>query len=312
MSSRGEDHVYRIAGLPSESDSQESAKHILDQFFGSDGAQTTIRSLGAHPQRRGFMVAIAMFSPSPSQLQGGPSWRFQRTVWHCGRPINVILEIDTAFLGFTPLNLARGPESDVIDFVAVSGLSSHPFGSWKQRGGQFMWLVDDDEGFPSNVRALLYGYDTTLVNSQSFQDISDIGDRLAASLRGIRSQLTEATSFEPRPIVFIAHSLGGLVVKQAIHQMAKTDPMNARCVYGLVFFGTPHDGLLVEPWLRIVAGRPNQGFIEDLKVGSRVLQQLDQNFRDAIALPMMRAISVFETMTSTTAKVRSDSMLSKD
>jgi len=83
--------------------------------------------------------------------------------------------------------------------IAVSGLSSHPFGSWKEKNGSWMWLRDGLAKNPEGGRVLLYGYDTLLVGSDSVQDIDD---------------------YEPRPIVFIAHSLGGLAVKQAMHQAA--------------------------------------------------------------------------------------------
>ncbi|KAK3352416.1 ankyrin repeat protein [Lasiosphaeria hispida] len=302
MSASENDRAYRVAGFP-VGVSQVTAQAILAKFFDAD-IQATVRSLGPHPQTNSI-VAIVMVSRTPSRLQIGNAWRLEEVVTLDGKSVKVRLEIDTAFLGFTPLNTAQGDESDKIDCIVVSGLSSHPFGSWKQRGGRFMWLVDHDENAPSvppNVRALLYGYDTSLVGSESFQDVVDIGMRLASDIKGIRTQPAARESFEPRPIIFIAHSLGGLVVKEAICQLYKVDPMNAECVYGLVFFGVPHDGLLVEPWLRIIGKQPNHGLIEDLKANSRYLQRLNQRFKEAFVFSPMRVISVYETMTSKTAK----------
>lgn len=70
--------------------------------------------------------------------------------------------------------------------IAVSGLSSHPFGSWKRRNGHFMWLRDSLACHSSGVRVLLYGYDTTLIQSESFQDIADIGNKLGDFIKRIR------------------------------------------------------------------------------------------------------------------------------
>jgi hypothetical protein len=77
-----------------------------------------------------------------------------------------------------------------ISCIAVSGLSSHPFGSWKERGGQFMWLRDSLAREKNGVRVLLYGYDTSLVKSESFQDIDDIGNKLGDFIKRIRSPHT--------------------------------------------------------------------------------------------------------------------------
>ncbi len=295
------DRVFRISGIPTGL-SQETAGAVLDAVFQSGSRmETTVRSLGPHPQRDSYMVAIVTFSGTPHRLREGVSWQLTETVQHNGRPLQLYLEIDTGFLGFTPINTPIGDGSDRIDCIAVSGLSSHPFGSWKKRSGRFMWLVDDDAAVPSNVRMLLYGYDTSLVASESFQDVTDIAKSLAAAVQGIRP--SSEGPFEPRPIVFIAHSLGGLVVKEAICHMVKNDQRIAQCVYGLVFFGVPHNGLLVEPWLRIVDKRPNERLIADLKADSRYLQRLAQQFNQAFAFPNTRVVSIYETMTSRSAKV---------
>lgn len=71
--------------------------------------------------------------------------------------------------------------------IVVSGLASHAYGSWKSRNGDFMWLRDDATWRKPNVRVLLYGYDTTLVSSESFQTIENIGAELGGALSRIRS-----------------------------------------------------------------------------------------------------------------------------
>jgi hypothetical protein len=125
----GDMSVYRVAGLPAGI-SKQTARSIIDQFFVSE-TQMTIRSLGLHPQTNSI-VAISMFFPIPARLLQGSSWKLEQTVSDEGaaKPQLVQLEIDTHFLGFTPLNIvACDSDDNRIDCILISRLSSHPFGS---------------------------------------------------------------------------------------------------------------------------------------------------------------------------------------
>ncbi|KAK4443118.1 ankyrin repeat protein [Podospora aff. communis PSN243] len=255
--------AFRISGIPAELDSAAT--------------RSVVRSLGPHPQT-GYTVAIVTFSETPHRLRSGTSWELVETVKHSGKSLQLHLEIDANFLGFTPTNTPEGDEDNRVDCIAISGLSSHPFGSWKKRGGRFTWLVDDVSVVPPNVRMLLYGYNTSLVASESFQNVADIGQSLAADVQGIQP------------------SLGGLVVKEAICHMARINKGISQCVYGLVFFGVPHRGLLVEPWLQIVDKRPNEQLITALKPESCYLRRLTQDFGEVFTHPKSQVVSVYETM----------------
>lgn len=99
--------------------------------------------------------------------------------------------------------------------IAISGLGGHAFGSFKERNGEHMWLRDalpyditrEDNNTPIS-RVMIYGYDSSLQDSDSFQNLEDLGTSFHSSLRS----MVIAGSF--RPIILVAHSLGGLVVKE--------------------------------------------------------------------------------------------------
>lgn len=93
-----------------------------------------------------------------------------------------------------------------VSLIAISGLNGHAYGSFKQRGGSFMWLRDALPKDLSCARILIYGYDTSLVNSESFQNISDVGKRLRKAILDVRRR-------DNRRLIFIGHSLGGIVIK---------------------------------------------------------------------------------------------------
>lgn len=56
----------------------------------------------------------------------------------------------------------------------------------------------------------------------------------------------ERRSNDSRPVIFIAHSLGGIVVKEMLRRASRAGPDRFRKIYestsGIMFFGTPHGG----------------------------------------------------------------------
>lgn len=109
-----------------------------------------------------------------------------------------------------PVNLTDRPS-----IVSISGLGGHAFGSFKERDGNHMWLRDSlpcdlryENTTEPMARVMIYGYESGVRNSNSFQNLEDLATSFHSSLLA----LTRAPA--TRPIIFIAHSLGGLIVKQ--------------------------------------------------------------------------------------------------
>lgn len=86
------------------------------------------------------------------------------------------------------LAVKYGFANEMHSIIAVSGLSGHAFGSFKQRGGSFMWLRD---GLPKDLldtRVFIYGYDTQLQGSSSAQNLTDLGMSLQTALIDLLSK----------------------------------------------------------------------------------------------------------------------------
>lgn len=101
----------------------------------------------------------------------------------------------------------------MFSLIALSGLNGHAFGSFKAKGLDFMWIRDALAAEFPGCRLFIYGYDTTMVHSTSHQSILDLGSQLASSVEGLISATTTGSQ-SCRSLIFLGHSLGGLVVEQ--------------------------------------------------------------------------------------------------
>jgi hypothetical protein len=141
-----------------------------------------------------------------------------------------------------------------------------------------------------NARVLTYGYDTNIRHRfdapVSKSTVYDIGLDLLVSLEAERRS-------EPlRPLVFIAHSLGGIVVKEAIrkshgfqqHQSHLHKIYNSTAA--VVFFGTPHSGAdprsfihhIAEKVIQAAGFSVNEQIVQTLLPTSERLRELRDEF----------------------------------
>ncbi|KAI1461195.1 hypothetical protein F4805DRAFT_316356 [Annulohypoxylon moriforme] len=98
------------------------------------------------------------------------------------------LQYDSSFLGVTPLYDA-GDEA-MFDVIAIEGLGTNPFGTFRGPQGDEMWLRDYlPERFKS-CRILLYGYDSKVPGSKSNQSVQEIAGTCKTDILMFR-ELTE-------------------------------------------------------------------------------------------------------------------------
>ncbi|KAG9657518.1 hypothetical protein KCV03_g10181, partial [Aureobasidium melanogenum] len=136
--------------------------------------------------------------------------------------------------------------------VAVHGIGAHPDNTWCKnvapdgQDKQYVNWLENEEMLPSiapQARIMRYGYE-----SQWFGDNKSSTVRLRAST--IADQLLHELNFERedfphRPLIFVAHCFGGLVVLKALRQALDNQgkwPGVFTSTTGLVFFGTPFRG----------------------------------------------------------------------
>jgi len=226
------------------------------------------------------------------------------------RPSNRCWHVDKDFDGFTPL---CDSEDANVDIIAVTGLGGHALGSFRSMNGTSVWLRDFAPGAVPRARFITYGYDTAVVGSDNNQGVHELARTLLDRLVDFRNR----TQTQQRPLVFVCHSLGGVVLKEALVMSSKsTEPNHKKLLevtlmtFGLVFMGVPNLGLRHSQLETVVRGRPNESFVRDLLVKSdgepsQFLSYLTNEFSDLDrrrGLPF-EIISYYETVSSPTVVV---------
>ncbi|KAL9624502.1 MAG: hypothetical protein Q9160_001166 [Pyrenula sp. 1 TL-2023] len=189
----------------------------------------------------------------------------------------------------------------VVDIVLVHGLNGHPYNTWATHKPDVYW---PNELLPQTldqqrIRILTYGYDagvTAFTDGTSKDKIHNHAEHLAGKLVANRS-LKKALE---RPLIFVCHSLGGLVVKRClIYCKSVRHPHLERLrsiyvsTYGILFLGTPHNGSDIARWGTLLqsicsAMLPKKFFdssphlVEALRTNNETLQNINRLFVDII------------------------------
>jgi hypothetical protein len=93
-----------------------------------------------------------------------------------------------------------------------------------------------------------------------------------------------------RPVIFVAHSLGGIIVEEALRRSNLAPHIHLRKVcestIGMIFFGTPHSGAdprnflysAAEKLFKAVGGQVNEQMVNTLLPSSERLRELRDEF----------------------------------
>ncbi|KAL6715939.1 hypothetical protein ACLMJK_006901 [Lecanora helva] len=184
---------------------------------------------------------------------------------------------------------AAEDQSDVqgyeVDIIAIHGLNGTAYGTWTHEDGT-LWLRDLlPEDIPK-ARIFTYSYPAELFWSRSEATITDYAQNLLALLQIQRREQSN------RPIIFLAHSLGGIVCKQALIK-ANENPrfkILLESTVGIVFFGTPHRGADTElgkfvgnickiSGVGLIGGGARNDLLNVLKKNSVKLRDIAGSFR---------------------------------
>ncbi|KAM7201196.1 hypothetical protein V8F20_004942 [Naviculisporaceae sp. PSN 640] len=194
--------------------------------------------------------------------------------------------------GITILHIPDGADdhldfNPVVDIVFLHGLTGNSYDTWWHRESGVHWPRDLLKHDIPHGRLLSWGYDADVASFWGHASSNRLTEH-ARNLVGDLVWLRMESASEQRPILFVAHSLGGLVIQRALsisRERAESHlnslEANAR---GIAFLGTPHNGSDLAAWAvlgaRLIAKfkDTNVSILRTLERDSEILRDTQDAF----------------------------------
>ncbi|EFX02462.1 3-hydroxyacyl-CoA dehydrogenase [Grosmannia clavigera kw1407] len=186
------------------------------------------------------------------------------------------------------LRVLHNPEAPSVDVIFVHGLGGHSSKTWSKKHDPKLfwpqlWLPFEPE--MGTARILTFGYNANWHDSSNTAArIEDFAKALLYEMRFAQDGSGKSLGIGSHPLLFVAHSMGGLVVKKlvllGIHDETYKDLIAS--VSAIIFLSTPHRGThLAETLNRLLAAsfQSPKNFVSDLEKCSPVISDLNEQFR---------------------------------
>ncbi|KAI9683287.1 MAG: hypothetical protein M1822_006152 [Bathelium mastoideum] len=299
-----ENKTFRVQGIPFTIQSKADVEKLLSEVLSCSQDDTGLRcqSLAVDHSEKNQQATVSFSSALPGCLEP--------KVLPFNARINPedddsdTIHVDASFLGITTLSSCSGAKHR-LNILALSGIGGHAFGSFKARGSPFMWLRDELPKDLPGCRVMIWGYESKISGSNDSQNLSDIASKLRFDLL----QLEEAV--RSKRFIFIAHSLGGLVLKTLIAEMCTSEHQPEKEILnniaGILLFGVPGLGLetrVIDSLVQMAHKQPNEHLLQSISTKSDGLRLLQSKFKRGFnknLFPQSHIYSIYETEKSPTA-----------
>eukprot|EP01084_Bolivina_argentea_P184032 317479_1 len=209
------------------------------------------------------------------------------------------------------------------DIIFVHGLGGHWKNTWtnNETNTFFPNLLSSDNLIDYKLRIHSFHYDNDVFKSSVFTsdntDAIPLKDRAKNLLSHIRTSVINKKQYNDIPIIFIVHSMGGLVTKSAIIQARDSQHTEKKTYYniykrfnGIVFYATPHigaqlasiatamtsaEGNTIYSYFMYYFGLQVGTAVKDMKLCAPALRELNQKFIHLIHNKKMHILCLYET-----------------
>ncbi|KAJ6190216.1 hypothetical protein N7519_000237 [Penicillium mononematosum] len=175
----------------------------------------------------------------------------------------------------------------VVDVCFIHGLTGDRNSTWTAHGQSTPWPKSLLPPKLRGARILTYGYDAYIMRGSVAS-----GNRLIDHASDFLNDLTtnrDSHDASNRSLIFVAHSLGGLVCKEAILlSRDRTQDHHLRGIFnhtkGIIFMGTPHQGSWMADWAGIpvsalgIGKSTSKSLLEILQTDNQFLEAIQEGF----------------------------------
>ncbi|KAI0392005.1 hypothetical protein F5Y17DRAFT_467858 [Xylariaceae sp. FL0594] len=202
------------------------------------------------------------------------------------------------------LNVVYTPDcGHKVDIVFIHGLGGTSRWTWsKNRDPQLFWPLTFLSLEPDlcSARILTFGYDASFAKPTNVvTSILDFAKDLLFDLKYAKNPNLDDLDMGKVPLIFVAHSMGGLIVKEAYLQGQHNPEYEAiiKAVSAITFLATPHRGTNLAQTLNRILDTTvltnSKQYVADLVKNSPTLQKLNEQFRHIA--PRLDIVSFYET-----------------
>ena len=180
-----------------------------------------------------------------------------------------------------------------LDVVFIHGLTGDRDRTWTSPGASEPWPKTVLPQHFGGARILTFGYDAYLVQKKGSVSNNRLSDHsrdllidLVSHRQGIRKDK------KPLPLIFITHSMGGLICKDTLLSSRHSSDPGFQTVFhatiGIVFMGTPHTGSWLARWAKIptaalgIVQSTNTCLLDVLETRNEIISRIQDDFMDMI------------------------------
>ena len=219
------------------------------------------------------------------------------------------------------LHVVHQPETaPLLDVIFIHGLGGGSQRTWSKdlRDSNLFWPQRwlSSEPDIKKTRILSFGYNASFLpgTPRSIYKIGDFAKELLYEMRFGKDDDGEDLDIGNAPVIFVVHSMGGLVAKKA-YLLGQIDAAYQDIIHsisGIIFLATPHRGTnLAEILNKLLTTlcQPSRDFIAELNRGSSAMEEINEQFRHVA--PKLSIWSFYETRVTRVGPVK-QMVLDKD